>query len=155
MSLKNRNWQFWGLFLGFIVFPTAMAALFPKFSVAWNMAPAIVLVVIAAYFIVSEALPKKLAYSIDTNLKQILVKFGNDQTVTLSNGTDIIELHMAKDKHTEYLWIRDSMVNGTEVVVKETPIGGRRVYLNAGEFFVTREVAGYIVRWTSSTWEVV
>lgn len=81
---------------------------------------------------------------------KILVKFDNTATILMTNGRDKVEFHLTTNNKLtpkKELWLRDSKINGSEVVVTETGKYIRKVYLESGEFAVTREVDGYFVSW--------
>jgi hypothetical protein len=126
---------------------------------AWKGSPLYVFLGAIAARVVYEYLypPSMLSNKMIPDLKQVMVWFDNTQTIVLKNGSKRIEIHLTPNKSLtpkKELWLRDSHLNGSEVVVTEPGRLGRRVYLQAGEFFVTRGTTGYIISWEDGDWEV-
>jgi hypothetical protein len=127
---------------------------------AWKGSPLYVFLgAMVARFVYEKMYPTTmLSYKMIPDLKQVLVWFDNTQTIVLKNGSKRIEIHLTPNRSLtpkRELWMTDSgLGNISEVVVTDPGRLGRKVYLQAGEFFVTRSTTGYIISWEDGDWEV-
>ncbi len=146
-----KNWKFWTLFVVFFSIPQYMAGKIPEYAAVWKTMPFIILILVAIYFVAKEASNPRMAYVIYPEFKQILVKLNNTEAIVLEDGLKRIELHIVKGKN---LWIQDSMVHGSSVVIGAVSERGRSVRLAAGNFFVTKDTTHYVIRWESGDWKI-
>ena len=151
MLISLKSWRFWVLFAVFIVFPHYMAEYMPKYAATWNTMPIIILIFITIYFVVVGKYTPKEDYIVFADLKQIVVRFQNGQTIVLESGSKRIKLDIVEGK---YLLIQDDKEGGQSETIRELPQSGKRVSLDAGEFFVTSEATGYIISWEDSDWNI-